>query len=157
MKMENQTLENDTLSLLVRWGESQPLVRAMVMTSTMAIPGGDSDVLSDYDIELALSDVRPFALSRDWLSAFGRVLVMYQDPLETIDGWLHSGNVTQFEGGLKIDFTLVETGYFASLQPQIDAIRETQDIASLHGRVDGLDIFPGQRRRVIVCLWCALQ
>ena len=123
MKMENQTLENDTLSLLVRWGESQPLVRAMVMTSTMAIPGGASDILSDYDIELALSDVHPFAVSRDWLSAFGRVLVMYQDPLETIDGWLHSGNVTQFEGGLKIDFTLLETGYFASLQnvPQLPA------------------------------------
>ena len=59
---------------------------------------------------------------RTWLEAFGKVLVMYQDPLESDDGRLHSGNVVQFESGLKIDFTLVETGYFR-LKAQIPCCR----------------------------------
>jgi aminoglycoside 6-adenylyltransferase len=113
--------ENDTLSLLVRWAESQPLVRAMLLTSTRAIPNTQSDIFSDYDVILALNDVRPFFEDRSWLGAFGKVLVMYQDPLETGGGHLHSGNVVQFESGLKIDFTLVETQYVASLSdsPQL--------------------------------------
>jgi aminoglycoside 6-adenylyltransferase len=115
--------ESDTLDLLVRWAESQPRVRAMLLTSTRAIPGGSSDNFSDYDVELALTDVRPFAVDRTWLEAFGKVLVMYQDPLESGPHGLHSGNVVQFESGLKIDFTLVETQYFACLRhaPQLPA------------------------------------
>ena len=110
------TSESEALSLLIRWGESQPLVRAMLLTSTRAIPGTSSDSFSDYDVVLALSDVRPFAVDRAWLEAFGRVLVMYQDPLESDGGMLHSGNVVQFESGLKIHFTLLETQFFVSLQ-----------------------------------------
>lgn len=108
--------ETETLALLVAWAEAQPLVRAMLLTSTRAIPGGASDIFSDYDVELALSDVRLFAESRSWLEAFGHVLVMYQDPLESGPHGLHSGNVVQFESGLKIDFTLVETQFFTSLR-----------------------------------------
>jgi aminoglycoside 6-adenylyltransferase len=129
--LKNPTSETETLSLLVRWGESQPLVRAMIMTSTRAIPAPSSDIFSDYDIVLALSDVRPFAEDRAWLEAFGRVLVMYQDPLESEEGRLHSGNVVQFESGLKIDFTLVEPGYFASMKAQKLSLLQMQNISSL--------------------------
>ncbi len=115
--------EPEALSLLTRWGEGQPLVRAMILTSTRAIPGSASDavgnasdMISDYDVILALTDVRPFAGNRAWLENFGKVLVLYLDPLETVDGYLRSGNVVQFEGGLKIDFTLEETGAIAALR-----------------------------------------
>jgi aminoglycoside 6-adenylyltransferase len=129
--MDNLTSESDILSHLVRWGESQPLVRAMLLTSTRAIPGGVSDIFSDYDVVLALSDVRPFAKDRTWLEAFGTVLVMYQDPLESDEGRLHSGNVVQFESGLKIDFTLVETQYFASMKAQNIPLLQMQNVPSL--------------------------
>src|SRR5262245_53465919 len=91
---------------LVQWGQAQPLVRAMVLTSTRAIPNSSSDLFSDYDVILALTEVQPFYEGRSWLEAFGRVLAMYRDPLEPKDGYLKSGNVTQYEDGLKIDFTL---------------------------------------------------
>jgi aminoglycoside 6-adenylyltransferase len=125
------TPELETLFFLVRWGESQPLVRAMILTSTRAIPGASSDAFSDYDVVLALSDVRPFAEDRLWLEAFGHVLVMWQDPLESDEGRLHSGNVVQFESGLKIDFTLVEPGYFASLKAQELPLLQMQDVPAL--------------------------
>jgi aminoglycoside 6-adenylyltransferase len=102
----DETNQEEAIASLVRWGNNQPLVRAMVLTSTRAIPGGAADIFSDYDIILALSDVRPFFAERGWLEAFGHVLVMYRDPLSEEDGLLTSGNVVQFEEGLKIDFSL---------------------------------------------------
>ncbi len=107
--------EDEILDRLIRWGQAQPLVRAMILTSTRAIPNGEWDALSDYDIILVLQDVRPFFESRDWLAAFGRVLVMYRDPLETYLGYPSSGNVVQFEEGLKIDFTLWQVESFRQL------------------------------------------
>ena len=101
--MDNTNQEEAIVSF-IRWGEGQPLVRAMILTSTRAIPGGAADIFSDYDIILALSDVHPFFEDRGWLEAFGHVLVMYRDPLTEEDGLLKSGNVVQFEEGLKIDF-----------------------------------------------------
>lgn len=92
---------------LIAWGEKEDRVRAMVLTSSRAIPDNPfTDQYSDYDIILALSDVRPFHESRDWLAAFGTVLAMFRDPLFEEDGLQWSGNVVQFEEGLKIDFSL---------------------------------------------------
>lgn len=95
------------LEQLKTWGAAQPLVRAMLLTSSRAVPNQPNvDRYSDYDVILALRDVQPFYASRDWLAAFGTVLVMYSDPIQTEDGLDSTGNVVQFEDGLKIDFTL---------------------------------------------------
>jgi aminoglycoside 6-adenylyltransferase len=106
----------------IEWGNEQPEVRAMILTSTLAIPGGESDILSDYDVILALQDVRPFFESRNWLEDFGHVLALYRDPLESEDGHLKSGYVIQFEKGLKIDFTLWEVEILRKIvgEPELD-------------------------------------
>lgn len=92
---------------LIAWGEKLELVRAMVLTSSQAIPNHPyTDQYSDYDVILALRDVQPFHNDRKWLAAFGTVLAMYVDPLYEEDGLSWSANVVQFEEGLKIDFTL---------------------------------------------------
>jgi aminoglycoside 6-adenylyltransferase len=118
--MDN-TNQEEAIASFVRWGESQAPVRAMILTSTRAIPEGAADIFSDYDIILALSDVQPFFAERGWLEAFGHVLVMYRDPLTEEDGLLTSGNVVQFEEGLKIDFTLwpVEMLQRIAAQPKL--------------------------------------
>jgi aminoglycoside 6-adenylyltransferase len=107
--------EEAVIERLVRWAEGQPAVRAMLLTSSRAIPGGVEDAFSDYDVILALAvdtpagEILPFHQGRDWLEAFGRVLVLFRDPLEMEDGCQKSGYVVQFEDGLKIDFSLWET------------------------------------------------
>jgi aminoglycoside 6-adenylyltransferase len=45
-------------------------------------------------------------MDRGWLEAFGRVLALYRDPLINDDGLVRSAYVTQYENGLKIDFSL---------------------------------------------------
>ena len=107
-----------TLDRLIRWGESQPLVRAMLLTSTRAVPGAEPDSFSDYDLILGLVDVRSFFESHEWLAAFGTVLVMYRDPLSVVEGFPQSGNVVQFEGGLKIDFSLWQVEYLGQIAAQ---------------------------------------
>jgi aminoglycoside 6-adenylyltransferase len=98
--------QKEIITRLIEWGEGQPLVRGMLLTSSRAIPNGPVDVLSDYDVILALSDVRPFYTGRDWLEAFGPVLALYCDPLVLNEGYLEASYVVQFENNLKIDFSL---------------------------------------------------
>jgi len=78
----------------------------MLLTSSRAIPDAPVDVFSDYDVILAVLDVHPFYEDRTWLEDFGSVLVVYRDPLEPYYGIPKSAYVTQYENGLKIDFTL---------------------------------------------------
>ena len=104
--MKENRNENEMIERLIRWAEGQPLVRAMLLTSSRAVPNAPVDVFSDYDVILALLDVQPFYQDRAWLEAFSPVLVVYRDPLTPEAGFLTSAYITQYENGLKIDFTL---------------------------------------------------
>jgi aminoglycoside 6-adenylyltransferase len=96
------------LTHLQAWADGQEGVRAMLLTSTRAIPHATVDRLSDYDVILVVRDIRPFYEDRSWLQAFGEVLVGYWDPISPDDeyGFEQFGNVIQYADGLRIDFTL---------------------------------------------------
>lgn len=99
---------DDVLRALLRWAGERDSVRAMLLTSTRAIPGGKVDAYSDYDIVLIVRDIQPYMEDQAWIDAFGDVLVAYWDPVE-IDadtGIAQAGNVVQYRNGLKIDFRL---------------------------------------------------
>jgi aminoglycoside 6-adenylyltransferase len=98
--------ERVVIERLLNWAEHQTLVRAMLLTSSRAIPNAPTDIFSDYDVILAVREVHPFYTDRAWLEAFGPVLVLYRDPLEAYYGFPKTAYVTQYENGLKIDFTL---------------------------------------------------
>lgn len=107
--MMTDTSQSDKVTQRLRqWAEAQSLVRALLLTSTRAIPHATVDALSDYDVVLAMRDIHPFYEDRRWLKDFGRVLVSYWDPLHPNPdfGMEQTGNVIQYEDGLKIDFTL---------------------------------------------------
>ena len=121
------TNEDAVIMGLVQWGEQQHLVRAMLLTSSLAVPNGPIDILSDYDVILVLTDIHPFHSERGWLEEFGQVLVLYRDPIERNAGSLKSGYVVQFEDGLKIDFSLWEIDILRRIvsspqpEPELDA------------------------------------
>jgi aminoglycoside 6-adenylyltransferase len=98
----------EVVSRLIAWAEQRVPVRAMLLTSTRAIPNAALDVFSDYDVILVVSDIHPFVADRSWLEDFGSVLVVYWDPIHPDPdyGIEQVGNVTQYADGLKIDFTL---------------------------------------------------
>ncbi len=99
---------DDVIRRLVRWADRQAAVRAMLLTSTRAIPHAAVDAFSDYDVVLVVWDIHPFVADRGWLRDFGEVLVAYWDPIhpDPDHGLERVGNVTQYADGLKIDFNL---------------------------------------------------
>ena len=100
--------QDDVFEKLIQWAEQRSSIRAMLLTSTRAVPGATVDFLSDYDVILIVEDIRPFYEDRSWLEDFGEVLVVYWDPIfpDPEYGNEKTANVTQYADGLKIDFTL---------------------------------------------------
>lgn len=96
----------EVLQQLRQWAAEQPSVRALILTSSRAIPHAQTDAFSDYDVILTLSDVKPFYEDRTWLETFGAVLALYRDALILDRGFHRSAYVTQYEDSLKIDFNL---------------------------------------------------
>ena len=105
----------ELLDKLTRWGAAREDVRAMILTSTRTVPGGQLDLFSDYDVILAVRDTRPFYEDRAWLGDFGPVLVVYRDPYRDQNGFRSFAYITQYEAGLKIDFTLMPAGLLANI------------------------------------------
>ncbi len=97
---------NTVIEQLKRWGDSQTLIRAMVLTSSRAIPQASVDLFSDYDVILVTRSIEPFYEDRTWLEVFGPVLAVYRDPLIDENGLTYSAYVVQYENSLKIDFSL---------------------------------------------------
>lgn len=102
------TDSDPTIARLLRWATDREAVRAMLLTSTRAVPGAAVDGLSDYDVILIVREIAPFVADRGWVGAFGEVLVACWDPIapDRDYGIGQSGNVVQYADGLKIDFRL---------------------------------------------------
>jgi aminoglycoside 6-adenylyltransferase len=98
--------DDKVLDQLIRWAESQESIRAVILTSSRAIPHGSLDLFSDYDVILAMRSIDPFYADRNWLEVFGPVLAVYRDPLIDENGLKRSAYVVQYENSLKIDFSL---------------------------------------------------
>ncbi|MCX6044807.1 MAG: aminoglycoside 6-adenylyltransferase [Chloroflexi bacterium] len=106
--MNDPDQTNAVIHRLIQWAEAQDAVRAMLLTSTRAIPNAPLDSFSDYDLILIVPDIQPFFHDRRCLADFGPVLVGYWDPIhpDPIYGIEYFASVIQYESGLKIDFTL---------------------------------------------------
>ncbi|HEU4456329.1 MAG TPA: aminoglycoside 6-adenylyltransferase [Longimicrobium sp.] len=97
--------EPDVLGRIVRWAETEELVRAVVLTSTRAAPDARTDPFSDYDVVLYVADLAPFAGGTEWLGCVGPVLVSWPD--EGVAGGLpFHMRLVIYEDETKVDFTI---------------------------------------------------
>src|SRR5689334_6855877 len=71
--------EKDVLERLVAWGTAHPLIRVMILTSSRCRPDGPVDLLSDYDLILAVNDVGPLAFDNAWTCEYDRPMVRWGD------------------------------------------------------------------------------
>lgn len=97
--------EADVLARLVAWGEEQPSIRALVLTSSRARADDSVDQLSDYDLIVAVTDASAFAANDDWVSAYGQPLVCWGDQDELYGMATHFRGVV-YSDGVKVDYTL---------------------------------------------------
>jgi aminoglycoside 6-adenylyltransferase len=96
----------EVIRRIILWAEGKDAVRTVLLTSSRARPDAPVDVFSDYDVVLVVTDIRPFAEDRSWLSDFGDVLVTYWDPIEPENGLERTSNVIHYADGLHIDFNI---------------------------------------------------
>jgi aminoglycoside 6-adenylyltransferase len=97
--------EKEVVAKLVAWGTAHPLVRAMMLTSSRTRPDGPVDLLSDYDLILAVSDVRPFAFDTAWVSAYDQPMVRWGDQSTMYDLVTYFRSVL-YQNAVKIDYTI---------------------------------------------------
>jgi len=98
--------EHDVMSSLMQWAESKVNIRAMLLTSSRTDSPTTVDRFSDYDVILVVTSIKPFLENEDWLEDFGKVLVMYRDPIRIEHGLETFIRVTQYENGTKIDYSI---------------------------------------------------
>ena len=110
--------QDNVIRRLVRWAESRPDIRAMLLTSTRANPQARVDEFSDYDIILAVTDHTRYSESDGWLEDLGPVLTLYRDPISTELGFETFCRVTHYEDGTKIDFIVLPVGLLRRIAEQ---------------------------------------
>jgi aminoglycoside 6-adenylyltransferase len=97
--------EGKVLDRLVAWGEAEPAVRAMILTSSRARADESVDRFSDYDVIAAVAGIDDFVRDDGWIRAYGDPMVRWGDEDELY------GLKTYFRGvvyrdGVRIDYTL---------------------------------------------------
>ncbi len=94
------------------WAQNNDLVRAAILTSSRANPERETDVLSDYDIELYVADLNSFRQGDEWLSHFGDVMVRW--PFNPLDSdWEGITRLIIFRDNVRIDFQIHEAAMVA--------------------------------------------
>lgn len=101
--------EPEVLGRLVAWAESDDRVRALVLTSSRARADATVDVLSDYDVVVAVRDRGAFAGDSSWRAAYARPLAGWADEA-TVLGEPTSFRGVVYEDGVKIDYTIWPAG-----------------------------------------------
>lgn len=123
--MENHT-EIEILEWLNKWGKAREDVRAIILTSSRSNPNAQIDRFSDYDPILVVTDIKRYIDDR-WLGDFGKVLTVYRDPIRIEYGFERFTRVTQYEDGLKIDFSVWPVGLLKSIL-ELPALPDYLDI-----------------------------
>jgi aminoglycoside 6-adenylyltransferase len=105
------------MTTITQWASAKDEIRAVLLTSTRAVPNAHIDILSDYDVILIVRDIYLFVSDKTWLNDFGEVLVVYWDSIypHPVFGIDCCANVTQYSDGLKIDFTLWSVELFQKI------------------------------------------
>lgn len=101
--------ETEVLTKLVAWGEANPDIRALILSSSRTRPNGPVDLLSDYDLILAVTDAERYGQEDAWLYDYGTPMVRWGDEGELLGlktyfrGWV-------YEDYIKIDYTVCPEG-----------------------------------------------
>ena len=98
--------EQEVLELLRQWAEQRANVRTVILTSSRADRRRQPDVLSDYDIELFVRNIRPFTEDDAWVYDFGQIMVRWPAaPQPTFsEDWITQ--LVLYEDGTRIDFQI---------------------------------------------------
>lgn len=103
------TTRNEKLEHIINWANTNPRIRAVLLTSSLASAIAPVDEFSDLDIELVLQDLTDFLKDDSWLSEFGRVIAKVVENEDAFDG-KHAMRMVLYEKQLLLQQELKTTG-----------------------------------------------
>lgn len=112
--------KSELVDWLIQFGSEQPLIRAMLLTSSRARPGTPIDRLSDYDVIVVVSDLQPFTRDDEWLRVYGEPLALFRDTHVSDDVASHA-QLVLYEDGTKIDYSIWGDGEVWSCGVELSA------------------------------------
>ncbi len=118
--------EAAVLEKLVAWADADPAIRALVLTSSRARADETVDLLSDYDLIVAVTDPSAFAPHAAWVSAYGEPLARWGDHHE-VHGTRTSFLGVVYADGVKIDYTIWPAPLLESVA-EAEALPEDLDV-----------------------------
>ncbi len=95
----------EKLNGIIRWAETNPDIRAVLLTSSLANPYAPTDDLSDLDIELILTDRNRYEIENDWIRIFGEPVCIIEESDDVFDG-IHAMKMVLYADHVKVDFKL---------------------------------------------------
>lgn len=95
--------EEEILHAITNWAQNNPAIRVVLLTSSRV--NGANDLLSDYDVELVISDLPQFLKEDTWLNTFGNIITVIVENEEAFDGE-NAMRMVLYEDYTKIDFKL---------------------------------------------------
>jgi aminoglycoside 6-adenylyltransferase len=102
--------EQSVINKLIVWADSKPDIRAVLLTSSRANPNAKLDAFSDYDVIVTVKDIKPYLDDESWLEDFGKVLMVYRDPVRLEYGFGRFTRVTYYWDYARIDYTIWPVG-----------------------------------------------
>jgi aminoglycoside 6-adenylyltransferase len=97
--------EEAVLGRLLAWAGEDENIRAVILTSSRVTPDRRADLLSDYDVVLAVRDPAAFGLWDEWTSWYAQPAARWGDESELL-GLPVSFRGVVYADGVKIDYTL---------------------------------------------------
>ena len=97
--------EDAVLGRLLAWTGQDENIRVVILTSSRVTPDGRADLLSDFDVILAVRDPSAFGRWGEWTSAYGRPAARWNDESELL-GLPMSFRGVVYADGVKIDYTI---------------------------------------------------
>jgi aminoglycoside 6-adenylyltransferase len=102
------------LSKIQQWAKTQPNIKVVLLTSSQTHENTKIDQLSDYDIELYVTDPKPYIENSDWLQNFGEVLISLPEKRNLL-GTDQPTRLVIHKDGTKVDFTLADIHILAQI------------------------------------------
>jgi aminoglycoside 6-adenylyltransferase len=106
----------EILSAIIKWGDSEEEIRAMVLTGSRA-GQGPIDELSDYDIALFARDSRTYLVDGRWMSSIGDVWICVHDEGK-YGNEVYPTRLVIFRDGIKVDFSFLPVGALEEIAAQ---------------------------------------
>ena len=98
-----------------KWAKDQANIRAVLLTSSRAREDKTVDHLSDYDIEIYVTDTKPYTKNDEWIHTFGEVMILLPEKRDLL-GTEQASRLAIYKDGTKVDFTIAHIDILAKIK-----------------------------------------